>query len=442
MTEQIQSPPDQRIQDPSLAWEMALAEDPYRELEKHARELGIGRIATSMAMEASNASEAARIKFEPDTGEEQVNPGLKIFHETFGEAAKPRKQFSDSFIRVAIRDKLEVDGEETGSIKIFLDEIEPTAADLEVVDDPERIAALYEATTAMITRVLKVGVPPAGSSEETQAIRETVRKAKADYLSSLSEEIPQTTSEIIDWCSGTTRRFPKRAMGYYGFTINGKDILDAKGEGVPGVRPNIKIQRQEGGYFVMAYSDKRVREKLAGKAEDLEKRIYLNPDMEATPELFERLLQVASEAGISLQLKMYQRAPDAARAHRGRSKGEGTGGLRGDGIVIYTSSKDADDVLSMVLSLAQDNPEAFKGRKTSRTPQAIAEGIAIGDEPTHEQGGSLTSHRAGILEDVTRATRDSGLEGEEAAKYFRELFRRTAEERGVNPDNLAFNLAA
>jgi hypothetical protein len=86
------------------------------------------------------------------------------------------------------------------------------------------------------------------------------------------------------------------------------DVLDADGKGVPDVRANFKIQRQFGGVFVMAYSDSRVRQKMRGEEAELDKRIYLNPDMEAALEIFEQLLQTANAKGISLQLKIFQRA--------------------------------------------------------------------------------------------------------------------------------------
>jgi hypothetical protein len=115
----------------------------------------------------------------------------------------------------------------------------------------------------------------------------------------------------------------------------------------------------------MAYSDGRVQEKMAGTSTILDKRIYLNPDMEATPRLFEQLLQAANQAGISIQLKMVQRATEALNAHLKAAKGDEVG-LRGDGIVVYTDGEHADDTLAMVLALAQDNSDAFRGRPHSR----------------------------------------------------------------------------
>lgn len=366
---------------------------------------------------------------------------LKVRFETFEQAQEAKKQLSDTFIDGAITGDLQV-GSERVVIKGYLDNVERTAKDKEVIDDPERIAGLYLRTTGMLARNLKVAVARSSNPEQAQARREHVKQAKEAFLTHLGEEAPQAADEIVGWCKGETRKFPVGALEYRGFKVGDTDVLDAEGKGSPDVRPNFKIQRQFGGVFVMAYTDTRVHEKMAGTDDVLDKRIYLNPDMEATPELFEQLLQSANEAGISMQLKMFQRAPEAASAHKGKGMGREAGGLRGDGIVIYVDGKNADDVLGMAIALAKDNPDAFKGRNTSRIPQNVAEGIAVGDEPVQMKGTSLTSHREKIFSYAAEKTRASGKQGEEARTMFRDLVRRTAVANKVNPDNIAFNQAA
>jgi hypothetical protein len=295
----------------------------------------------------------------------------------------------------------------------------------------------------MLARNLKVKVAVARSNnpEQAQLRREQVKQAKERFLAQLGEESPQAAEEIVGWCKGDTSKFPVSALEYHGFKIDGADVLDAEGKGAADVRPNFKIQRQLGGEFVMAYTDSRVHEKMAGTDEVLDTRIYLNPDMEATPKLFEQLLQAANESGVSMQLKMFQRAPEAADAHKSKTKGSEAGGLRGDGIVVYVDGKNADKVLGMAIALAKDNPDAFKGRNTSRIPQKVAEGIAVGDEPIQMPGTSLTSHREKVFRYAAEKTRESGKQGEEARNMFRDLMRRTAIANGVNPDNIAFNKA-
>jgi len=365
---------------------------------------------------------------------------LKVRFEMFEQAQEAKKQLSDTFIDGAISGDLRVGNEKVG-IKGYLDKVEATSKDTEVIDDPERIAGLYLATTEMLARNLKVAVARSNNPEQAQLRREQVIQAKKGFLAQLGEQSPQAADEIVGWCRGDTRKFPVSAVEYRGFNVDGTDVLDAEGKGAADVRPNFKIQRQLGGVFVMAYTDSRVHEKMAGTDEVLDKRIYLNPDMEATPELFERLLQVANESGISMQLKMFQRAPEAATAHKSKNKGE-AGGLRGDGIVVYVDGKNADNVLGMAIALANDNPDSFKGRNTSRIPQNVAEGIAVGDEPIQMPGTSLTSHREKVFSYAAEKTRESGKQGKEARDMFSDLMRRTAIANGVNPDNIAFNKVA
>ncbi|MEX0749110.1 MAG: T3SS effector HopA1 family protein [Candidatus Saccharimonadales bacterium] len=365
---------------------------------------------------------------------------LKVRYETFEQAQEAKKHLSDTFIDGAIGGDLRLGNEKVG-IKGYLDNVESIAKDKEVIESPERIAGLYLRTTEMLARNLKVAVARSSSPEQAQERRGQVWQAKEEFLAHLGEEAPQAANEIVDWCNGDTRNFPVGAVEYRGFKVDGTDVLDAQSKGALDVRPNFKIQRQFGGVFVMAYTDSRVHEKMAGKDEVLDKRIYLNPDMEATPELFEKLLQTANEAGISMQLKMLQRAPEAASAHKGKAMGHETSGLRGDGIVVYVDGKHSDDVLGMVIALAKDSPDAFKDRETSRIPQNVAEGIAVGDEPVQIPGTSLTSHREKIFSYAAEKTRAAGKQGEEARAMFRDLARRTATANGVNPDNIAFNKA-
>ncbi len=371
-------------------------------------------------------------------GGDVVASDLEVRFETFEQAQKAQKQLSDAFIEGAINGDLQVGGE-NADIKAYLDNVEMTVKDKEVIDDPERIAGLYLRTTEMLARNLKVALARSDDPSRTQARIEQAKHAKKAFITQLGDEAARTADEIVGWCRKESNRFPIGAVEYHGFRLDDIDVLDAESEGSPDVRPNFKIQRQLGGIFIMGYTDTRVREKMTGTDQVLDKRIYLNPDMEAAPGIFEQLLQAANDAGISLQLKMFQRTTEAAKVHRSKNQLK-TGGIRGDGIVIYVSSKDSDKVLEMVLALARNNPDVFKGRDTSRIPQYVAEGIAVGDEPVQMEGTSLTTHREMILSYAAERTRESGKQGMEARELYRDLVRRTAIANGVNPENIAFNM--
>jgi hypothetical protein len=367
-------------------------------------------------------------------GNTSLDSGLKIRFTTFDQAQAAEKNYSDSFISDYMADKLKVGNEQVG-LKGYLDKVEATDRDNAVIDNPEAIAGLYLSTTEMISRNLKILVGPGATAER----RAVIKEAKDGFISGLHDEAGEVADQIVDWSEGKAGRFPNKGMRYHGLEIDGHDPLDAKDESATDFRPNIKIQRQGGGTFIMGYSDKRVGEKLANQDQELSKRIYLNPDPEVAPQVFEQILQASNEAGLSLQLKIFQRAPEFAQAHLTRAKGQSMDGLRGDGIVIYSGEHQANDVLDMILSLAKDNPEAFIGRETSKIPQSITESIAVGDEPAEVKGKSLTSHRVDMFEYAADYVKKSGKTGSEARQLFRNRLSAIAKANHTNPNNIAFN---
>lgn len=357
---------------------------------------------------------------------------LQIRFNTFAEARTAPRLFSDEFIDTFTDNPTAING-----IKGYLDNVKPTDRDNEVISDPDRAANLYVRTTEMIARNLRVKVDQSKAGVTAEQIQRD-GEATLQRLWGYRVNVPDGLKRRHN--SATNPQATNKDKFLDDETISGLEYrgLDFNR---PGVRANFDIQRQEGGTFIMAYSDSRVQEKMSDTSTTLDKRIYLNPDMEATPKLFEQLLQAANQAGISIQLKMFQRATEAVDAHIKAAKGQEVG-LRGDGIVVYTDGEHADDTLAMVLALAQDNPNAFKARSHSRTPQNVAEGIAIADEPVQEPGKSLTSHRTKVLQSVAGQVAASGRSGDEARAMFRSLWQSTAEANGIDPNNLAFNIAA
>ena len=381
---------------------------------------------------------------ELDTAAPVIDPALtlgdtgssiKVYHETIESAQTAEKKFSDEFIDGCIDDSLTVGDEKVG-IKGFLDKVETTAEDDKVIDDPDQIAGLYLSTTEMLARSLKIKV----DKDMDPARKAEIRAAKDRFVDGLHDESLQAADGIVDWCAGKTKKYPVAAVEYHGLEVDGKDLLDTSSRDQVDHRANFTIQRQAAGTFIMAYSDKRVDERMSDQpTTEMTTRVYLNPDAKATPELFEKVLQAANEAGLSLQLKMFQRATEMADAHARKGRGQAADALRGDGIVIYTNDADANEVLSLALALAGDSPEAFAGRKTSKVPQAAAEGIAIGQEPRNAKGESLTQHRTQLFNYAARQVEKSGLTGEAARVLFRERLVAGALANGIDPNNIAFN---
>lgn len=375
--------------------------------------------------------------YEPD--EEEIKPELLIRYNSFEEARKvSRGGLSDYFIDEAITQRFT-----ESYIKSYLDSVDITPKDQEIIDNPELIAQCYSDTTEMLIRNLMISITIDDNPETYEEKKRRVKKAKELFISHLKDQVPTACDEMIDWCEGRTHKFPVDQVGYTGLDINGADILDSTNNKFPDIRPNFKIQRQQNGVFIMAYSNPRVNTKMTEdikkyKAADLDNRIYLNPDINVTPIIFEQILRQANEHNISLQLKMFQRAPELASIHRKQTDGDYSPKLRGDGIVVWTNHEDTNNVLQLILSLAKENSQAFKGRKTSRIPQNIAEGIAVGDEP-RVSNHSLTSHRAALLSHIALKTQESGKQGPEARTMFRQEFQDICTWNNINPNNIAFN---
>jgi len=379
---------------------------------------------------------------------------LAVQYHSFEEARQAPRELSDELIDAAIdeyADKplaFKVGAEQVG-LKGYLDKVEATATDEAIISDPNSIAAVYLETTDMVARNLKIKVAGGTPPERIQEIA----GAKQAYTAGLRQEALQTADQIVAWAEAGDPRAvpaPNESFAYGGFEVpdgNG-DTVDAfdMSKKTADFHPNLKVQRQLGMNFIYGYSDARVGQRMQGSAEAITERIYLNPDAMAAPHVFEQVLQAVNKAGIPIEMKMLQRAQEMGYAHiekaRDASKGDA---LRGDGIVLYASKETANDVLALALAVAQDNPEAFAGRETSRVPQAVAEGVAVGSEPLQKPGEkkeSLTSHRAKVLSIISQKVADSGKTGQEAREAFRRGIDYYAAREGVDPHNLAFNAVA
>lgn len=362
---------------------------------------------------------------------------LKVLFNTFEDCrAGGTRELSDEFID----ELLESDGRI--SVKSRLDLVEPTADDVEVVSDPQRFVELYKQTAGMVRRNLGLVV----RQESLPELREKISQIE-ESLGGWDQKVEAAASDVLSVCAGDSKSYSRQTTLTLGFNsllatdglgvVGGNDELEAAG-----LRPTIKVQDQVFDCFLMGYSRQRLKDKLDSQEQPeptLDRRIYLNPEMEAAPLVFEQLLQKANQAEIALQLKIYPRTVETIRRFRDTKDGKSVEGLRGDGIVVYVNNEDADRVLGLALEVAQDNADSFVGRKTSAIPQEVADGIAIGDEPTQAPGYSLTSHRAMLLDTVAGWVRDSEHEGDEARRYFRYCLGSASKQCGVDPNNLAFN---
>lgn len=424
-------PQDRRIKNSMDAYDVAIAERPYRELEIHAKNLKLGHVAVDIAKQAVAAGDS--VQSSPTHREHENTEPFPIIARSFREArSKTEKRFSDTFIDDAIEYKIH-------HVKLYLDQVPMDDSDLEIARKPARIAELYGSTSEMLLRNLNFMCAQNASSERLEQIKTSI----VHYKRLLKQQIPMTESKITAWCDDYKKNdFPVGAVEYQGFRLNGQDLLDIETKCPPDLEPNFKIQRQTFGTFIMAYSNARIIErKSSNRNKEPNRRIYLNPRPEAAPSVFEEILQMANAKGLNIQLKMLQRAPELANRFRALQRtSDDRGSIRGDGIVIYVNEAYEDEALEEVLQIVEKHADEFRGRKVSRVPAPIAEGVSIGDEPVGLTGSeSLTSHRAELISRVLHSVRQSGLTGKLARDMFRAKFSAQAKKENVNPDNFAFN---
>lgn len=434
---------DKRIKHPLDAFEVAEAEQSYRELEIHAKQLGLGHVALDMARQATDAGDAVLATMSPRPRifrphEQLPSHHFEIVTRSF-EAARHgiRKEFSDAFIDGALAHDLKIGENRVFTIKSYFDNVPMTPEDNEVARSPQEIAALYRETSEVVLRNLNV-IRATNASPERIA---EISAAKQSYEGRLAAQIPHAEQAIIAWCSDNkVNQFPVAAVEYQGFGLNGQALMNSRIKDPSDVAVNIKTQREIAGTFIMAYSNNRMLERKGNeRTEEPDRRIYLNPNIKATPLVFEQILQMANEKGLTLQLKMIQRATELASEHQKMKDPDyKQGTLRGDGIVIYLHHNTEDQILDEVLKIVEQNAEAFRGRDISKIPTKIAEGVAIGDEPIDGRE-SLTSHRTNLISQALNKATQAGLKGAGARRLFRTEFQKLARSEHVNPQNFAFN---
>lgn len=434
------TPESVTIEDAGVAEQMAHAGKNYMDVALEARGHGLSIVEGIMLKLANDAGESVRKSHERES--------MPVLAETFAEAQALPNLLSDGEIDDFLGDNLSVGEKKCYFLKNYLDQVALTDSDKDKVANPDSIAKAYLSTTEVLMRNLRV-VEVSNEDPATSGKNHVeVENSKQAFEAKLKQELTTAPVAIREWCEGKPIKYPLNAQNYQGFVVNGIDILDADKSGIPGVRPNFKVQRQISGTFLMAYSDKRVAEKFDGQAKDITKRIYLNPDSEEAPLIYEEILQAANKAGISMQLKIYQRAAEFASKHGKGGSVDTTGGLRGDGIVVYASDESADALLSLVLAVARDHKESFNGRQTSRIPVSVAEGIAVGDEPISAKSVSLTSHRTMLLEKAKELTESKVIAIEKATKtkpdrikVFKAIYEKLCNSNGIDSSNIAFNSA-
>ena len=318
-----------------------------------------------------------------------------------------------------------------------------TEADKDFIAQPDRIVKLQDLYDHLVIKNFNVyfdqNVPPERRNEVMGSFNTYFR----DRRQSAKSGKASVGNRISQYLQGDRNSdFPFDEIEYRGCSINGKDALSINTPTNKEFRANIKIQRYVAGSFIMAYSNEMVKQKMDNKEQDLDRLIYLNPNFESAPAVFEEVLRFANKNGISLQLKTFNRIGELSQLNLKLSKNQDKDvSARGDGIVVYVNKESANTVLDKVLNISQKNNLAFEGRKVARIAHQLGEGVGIGDRSANWNEDSLTSNRSKLLNRALDTARkrlkdpdqDRFREALKAAIQFEAIC------EGANPDNLAFN---
>ena len=308
--------------------------------------------------------------------------------------------------------------------KTFLDRAERTTQkDYAVIRNPQKMATLYADTTAVVADNLKIW----STRDKTSAsVKAKLEPAKAKFLSELEQRKQNNFSILNSGQNVTSDAFSCPSLKVHD---GGRSFDLLSKQYPPGVRCNFFVQEQLGSNFLYAYSDQLIANRSANSTANSEvekssKRIYMNPDFEATPKIFGETLRALNDAGIPAELKMLHRVQELQDERASDTRGRNIS-CRGDGIVLYVDGIYADQALKVVLDVAQENAVAFQDRDVSKVPLRIAPGIAIADE-FGIKGHSTTSAVAEVLNcDATQ-----GLE------HYRREVEAKANKMGINPKQL------
>lgn len=366
---------------------------------------------------------------------------------TFEAAGVHSKKLTDGFIASALEDRLEiVPGKRESWLKSYLDKVPADSTDHEFDRSPDAIVAHRDELTDFISDKLTFYMPSDALQPEEMGV---LKHRKNQFKQKLINDKLKVANYIRSAKQGLDPEPPMNAIDFHGMTVAtaAGSRVDLLAESSRGVRANIYIQREIAGRLVHWSSPAYNQAKVQRQPVPMTRRIYLNPTAESSVGIFRQVTEEAEAAGLTVKGKIQDRTSEALSGWN-RDKDGKLQTTRGDGIVMYASEKDANNLLGIVESVYTTNPLAFKGRQVSRVPLRIGEGIAVGDEVS-DSSTSLTSHRAEKLSEALRKVRGVlGVQhGEkiephrraEALQLFHAVWGQVAYAAGIDPNNIAFN---
>lgn len=379
---------------------------------------------------------------------------------TFADAERKRHVFDDSVVVNMLNGTLLGEAQESPGgpdLKRWVDRVRAPQAERRLAGDADRIGRLHTKTVKMIAR-----------NQQLVADADTVPAEHRRYLDQYADLFRMTADDsserrgnalaisIHEWLGGKTRGagavgekllYPPLVLSSTEGNINVTDRFGDKT--VNGIRPTISYQEDVGGQYIHWLTRPLAAEAAKnGAVPKHDRRIYLSPDPEQGPDVFEDLMTEFDRLGLKVTGKMYDRCSEAAVNARELAQGKDVTS-RAEGIVLAMSQDDCEQILAMVNDYADKHTRVFAHRPKPRIPVRIRDGIAVGGEPA-AKNESLTSHRLGVLNTVIDRVRATmgvkdisekipiGQRGR-AITAFRRIWNREAAKAGVNPNNMSFD---
>jgi hypothetical protein len=342
---------------------------------------------------------------------------------------------SDEFILDALSGDLQKPGGERAFfVKSYLDNVPADASDKEYATTNSEVVQLHDELADFVASELKIYTPPAYHSHMED--RKRVFFTRLEQGKQAFRKYVKGREERKDLNENKTPHYALKFHGLNVMTEGGKDV-DLLETGVKDIHVNLYAQREIMGTFMHWSSDEYMQKKASGDKPKLTRRIYLNPRPQDSVKVFSDVVHAVEAAGLAAKGKIYDRVTDSLVMKRYDSVGDEYD-TRGDGIVLYAASDEADQLLKVMEDVYRAHEASFAGRGLSSVPFEIEPGFGIGDEPTYP--GSLTSHRSDVLEKVLKAVRESGeTEPSAQVQLFRRLWQAEAALENINANNPAFN---
>jgi hypothetical protein len=309
-----------RITDKEIAHDMAIEYDKHWEVAQHAKQLGLQSVAAHVLLSGvlaadelgtgtvTSSAEASSLS-QPQSRE--LGGALRLRARTFEEARARKRILSDQTIGQILDDALVVGGQKSyGGVKGYVDNIRLDRSDVDLLRNPEEVIALYRKQIDLVHDFFRVGIATSGEDRYEQM--------KQKILNKVNEKCAATTELMRAWMNGGTVTQGIGTGLRWGLPDQNK--LSRFGD----ARPNLSVQDQVVAVGMMAYSGPRVVEKVYQTGEPMTKRIYLNPRLVDAPLVFGELLHKFDEAGVSAQIKMWNRVGDLLKRIKDR---DATGGI-------------------------------------------------------------------------------------------------------------------